>query len=412
MSSRTNRPEGKTPSLFRQKDDTVSQIKTLITVGTRPEIIKMAPVITELRARPDQFDVRILFTAQHRDMLDQMASFFAITSDIDLDLMRADQQLGELTARMLSRMHEVLQDEQPDMVLAQGDTTTVMVTALACFYLKLPFGHVEAGLRTIDKYNPFPEEINRRLVAQLADLHFAPTDRDRSALLAENVPVSSIHVTGNTVVDAVLDVAQRAIPLPPAVSAADELVLLTMHRRESFGEKLESVFDAIREIAARRPQANIVYPVHPNPNVRRTAHRMLADQKNIQLLDPVPYGEFVALMKHATLILTDSGGIQEEAPSLKVPVLVLRDVTERTQAVESGLARLVGTDRRAIVANALELLNDDAARSKMTDVPNPFGDGRAAQRIADVIAGFSAPEGGSTSVQRSTSEAVGRTSRA
>ncbi len=305
----------------------------------------MAPVIDALRGRADEFELRVLFTAQHRDLLDQMATFFDIQCDVDLDLMRADQQLGELTARMLTQLTAVLTEETPDIVLAQGDTTTVMVTSLACFYLKLPFGHVEAGLRTDDKYNPFPEEINRRLVSQLADLHFAPTTRDRAALLAENVPETSIKVTGNTVVDTVLEVAKREIAMPVVVAPDQALVLLTMHRRESFGHKIESVFQAVHELAAARPHVKIVYPVHPNPNVQKTAHRMLSATDNVSLIDPVGYGEFVALMKNATLILTDSGGIQEEAPSLNVPVLVLRDVTERAQAVESGLARLVGTDK-------------------------------------------------------------------
>ncbi len=369
----------------------MSKTKILATIGTRPEIIKMAPVIKELRERHDEFTLRILFTAQHRDMLDQMASFFDIQCDVDLDLMKADQQLGELTARMLTDLTAVLQREAPDIVLAQGDTTTVMVTALACFYLKLPFGHVEAGLRTVDKYNPFPEEINRRLVSQLADLHFAPTDRDRDALLAENVPSDAIEVTGNTVVDTILDVAKRDIPMPVTIPPDRQLVLLTMHRRESFGEGIAAVFEAVRELARARPNAHIVYPVHPNPNVRSTAQRMLSDIANVSLIDPVAYGQFVALMKNATLILTDSGGIQEEAPSLDVPVLVLRNVTERAQAIESGLARLVGTDKAAILHNARELLDDPAARRKMTAPPNPFGDGRAATRIADAITRYFAP---------------------
>jgi len=363
----------------------MTPIKVLVSIGTRPEMIKMAPVVQELRGRRDQFSVRVLFTAQHRDMLDQMAAFFGIRGDIDLDIMTENQTLSSVTARIMDRMHAVLEAERPDIVLAQGDTTTVMVTALACYYLHIPFGHVEAGMRTADKRNPFPEEINRRLAGQLADLHFAPTDREREALLAEQVPSAAIVTTGNTVVDAVLSTAARDLPLPVSLDAGAEMVLVTVHRRESFGQKIRNIFAAVREVAERRPATRVVYPVHPNPNVRQTAHDMLGDVSNVHLLPPVDYGEFIALMKRATLILTDSGGIQEEAPSLQVPVLVLRDVTERPQAVECGLARLVGTDTATIVQHAMGLLEHPEARQRMTQNANPFGDGRAASRIADAI---------------------------
>jgi UDP-N-acetylglucosamine 2-epimerase (non-hydrolysing) len=366
----------------------MTPIKVLASVGTRPEMIKMAPVVHELRSRQDQFTVRVLFTAQHRDMLDQMASFFGIKGDIDLNIMTQNQTLSSVTARIMERMHTVLETERPDIVLAQGDTTTVMVTALACYYLHIPFGHVEAGMRTADKHNPFPEEINRRLAGQLADLHFAPTDREREALVAEQVPCDTIVVTGNTVVDAVLGTAARDLPLPITMEPGQDLVLVTVHRRESFGQKIRNIFAAVREVAERRPTTRVVYPVHPNPNVRQAAHDMLGDIENVRLLPPVDYGSFIALMKHATLILTDSGGIQEEAPSLRVPVLVLRDVTERPQAVECGLARLVGTDTGTIVREALELLEHPEVRARMTQTANPFGDGRASGRIATAIADY------------------------
>ncbi len=370
--------------------------KILASIGTRPEMIKMAPVITELRSRSAQVDLVVLFTTQHREMLDQMAQFFGVQGDIDLDTMTEDQSLGQLTSRILSRMEPVLQAERPDMVLGQGDTTTVMATALACYYLKIPFGHVEAGLRTPSKFNPFPEELNRRLVSQLADLHFVPTEVEQQVLKEEHVPDSAIVVTGNTAVDAVLQIAERDLPAPTVVDPFKDLIVMTVHRRESLGEKILDIFAAVKEIADRRPDVQIVYPVHPNPNVRRVAYETLDGLENVNLIEPLDYGQFVALMRRATVILTDSGGIQEEAPSLGVPVLVLREVTERHQAVTAGLARLVGTNHRRIVENTLELLANPELRSEMMKPPNPFGDGKAAKRIADAVVEFVIQEGPST----------------
>ena len=361
------------------------QPRVLVAVGTRPEAVKMAPVVHALRAAR-RCDVRVLATAQHRQLLDQIHAFFGIVPDRDLDLMRPDQTLADLTARMLAALDPVLADERPALVLAQGDTTTVMVTALACFYRKIPFGHVEAGLRTGDVHNPFPEEMNRVLVGRMATLHFAPT-RGAAANLAKEGITANVHVTGNTVIDALLWAAERVDTAPFAPPRGKRLVLVTAHRRENFGAPFESVCTALRAIADRG-DVQLLYPVHPNPNVRDVAHRVLGRHPAIRLVDPLDYPDMVAAMRACDLILTDSGGVQEEAPSLGKPVLVLRTTTERPEGVAAGAAKLVGTDRDTIIGAASRLLDDAAAYAAMARVDNPYGDGKAAQRIAELCGAF------------------------
>lgn len=367
--------------------------KILCVFGTRPEAIKLAPVVLELRSRAE-FQVSVCVTAQHREMLDQVLETFAIRPDYDLGIMRPGQDLFELTARCLTGLRDVLEKEQPAWVVVQGDTTTVLAAALAAFYLGLRVAHVEAGLRTFDKRRPFPEEINRRLASHVADLHFAPTETARRNLRSEGVPDESIFVTGNTVVDALLYVREKyrgRWPAPPGMRALSSkeapgkrLVLVTGHRRESFGPGFERICEALRRIA-ERPDVEVVYPVHLNPNVHGPVFRILGNSPNVQLLEPAPYVPFVGLMESAFLILTDSGGIQEEAPSLGKPVLVMREVTERPEAVEAGTVRLVGTDVERIVSAVGELLDDPAAYQRMSRAHNPYGDGQAAGRIANIL---------------------------
>lgn len=360
--------------------------RILVVVGTRPEAVKLAPVVHALRQQPWAAP-RVLATAQHRQLLDQIHAFFGIRPDRDLDLMRPDQTLADLTARMVAAMDPVLADEQPALVLAQGDTTTVMVAALCCFYRRIPFGHVEAGLRTFDFDNPFPEEMNRVLVGRMAALHFAPTETSRQNLLREGVPAAAVHTTGNTVIDALLWAAQRVDAAAFAPPAGKKLVLVTAHRRENFGEPFAEVCAALRQLA-NRPDVHLLYPVHPNPNVRDVALRLLGGHESIRLVDPLDYPAMVAAMRACTLILTDSGGVQEEAPSLGKPVLVLRTTTERPEGVAAGAAMLVGTERERIVAEAARLLDDPAAYRAMANVANPYGDGRAAARIVELCGRF------------------------
>jgi UDP-N-acetylglucosamine 2-epimerase (non-hydrolysing) len=366
--------------------------KISVLFGTRPEAIKLAPVVRALCGAPE-IDCRVCTTAQHREMVDQVLDAFDLVPDADLDLMRAGQSLAELTARSVEAIDKYLTREQPDLVLVQGDTTTVLCAALAAFYRKVPVGHVEAGLRTGDMRAPWPEEANRVLTTRLAALHFAPTERSRQNLLAEGVPVERVVLTGNTVVDAlrlVLGTVRARPPtipgLPPALTAPGRsrpLVLITGHRRESFGAGFEAICRAIAALARRFGDTAFVYPVHLNPEVRAPVRRILGagDVDNVFLIDPLGYREFVALMDSAALILTDSGGVQEEAPSLGKPVLVMRAATERPEAVEAGTARLVGTDSATIVAEVSRLLTDRAAYESMSRAHNPYGDGRAAERI-------------------------------
>ena len=368
-------------------------LKVLSVVGTRPEAIKMAPVILELARRSEQIDSCVCATAQHRQMLDSALGIFGIRPEIDLDVMQPNQTLASLTARVLTAFDTVLEREQPDWVLVQGDTTTVMAASLAAFYRRVKVGHVEAGLRTDDKYSPFPEEVNRRVADVLADLYFAPTQGNRQALLREGISDENVVLTGNTVIDA-LDLTARRVrdrPLNGALGGLDgkRLIVVTAHRRENHGRPLLEICAALREIAERyRGDVHLVYPVHLNPNVREPVHRELGGVENISLIDPVDYEGIVQLMCRAHLVVTDSGGLQEEAPSLDKPVLVLRESTERPEAVELGAAKLLGTDRERIVGEVVRLLEDDEAYAAMAGVPNPYGDGKASQRIADALLAY------------------------
>ena len=362
--------------------------RVLVIFGTRPEAIKLAPVVAAL-ADSNNLQARVCVTGQHREMLDQMLQLFSIRPDCDLGIMRPNQDLFELTARALDGLRTALEAEQPAAVLVQGDTTTAMVAALAAFYCKVPVGHVEAGLRTDRRYDPFPEEMNRRLTSHLATWHYAPTPHAADNLRREGIAAQQIVVTGNTVVDALQMIVARlerhptaCRPILPAEQLAGrKLVLVTGHRRESFGEGLRNICSALRALADRHHDALIVYPVHPNPAVREPVHALLGDQPNIILTSPLDYLPFVDLMRRAYLILTDSGGLQEEAPSLGVPVLVMRETTERPEAIAAGTAVLIGTNCEAIVAAASRLLTDAGAHARMRAARNPFGDGAAAPRI-------------------------------
>jgi UDP-N-acetylglucosamine 2-epimerase (non-hydrolysing) len=366
-------------------------VKALLVFGTRPEGIKLAPVVHALK-QDDVFEARVGVTAQHREMLDQVLGFFEIVPDFDLDLMRPDQALDDLTASVLKGMRPVLENMRPDVVIVQGDTTSSFAAALAAYYRQIPVGHVEAGLRTGDRYSPFPEEINRALTGRLTDYHFAPTEGARQNLLAEGVDDDSIFVTGNTVVDALLMAREKVkdwrpehIEGLPKMDWGRPCVLITAHRRESFGKGMEDICLAIKSLAKGHSDTNFVFPVHPNPNVRAPVGRILDGLANVQLIDPVDYPLLVWLMTRSTLILTDSGGIQEEAPSLGVPVLVMREKTERPEGVEAGAVKLVGTRCETIVDEANRLLVGGPEYEKMATAGNPYGDGRAAGRIRDVL---------------------------
>ncbi|HWF58800.1 MAG TPA: UDP-N-acetylglucosamine 2-epimerase (non-hydrolyzing) [Nitrospira sp.] len=360
-------------------------MKTILcVVGTRPEAIKMAPVILALKKEP-WADVRVLATAQHREMLDQVLGLFDIKPNIDLNLMQKEQTLPELTARLMTTLDLALSDETPDAVLAQGDTTTVMVAALAAFYRCTPFGHVEAGLRTGDMAYPFPEEMNRVVTGRLARWHFAPTESARANLLAEGVGADRILVTGNTVIDALLDVSKRCDEFAPRISPGNRLVLLTVHRRENFGEPFLEICRAIKYLADTRRDIEFLYPIHPNPNVRDVAIKTLGHHPRIRLCDPLEYVSFVAAMKAAYFVLSDSGGVQEEAPALGKPVLVLRQETERPEAVKEGVVKLVGPNCDAIVHESVRLLDDEKEYYSMARGISPYGDGNASTRIAAAL---------------------------
>lgn len=387
-------------------------MKVLTVFGTRPEAIKMAPVVRALDDLPDRVETTVCVTAQHRDMLDQILELFDIHPHHDLRVMEENQSPTQVAAAVLSRLEGVLAAERPDWVLVQGDTTTAATAALAAFYARARVGHVEAGLRTRDRWQPFPEEINRRIVGVLADRHFAPTARARENLLGEHTPPADVLVTGNTVIDALRWVATHG----PRVAHAPEvarrlarggsakLVLLTAHRRENFGAPLEAICRAVRTVAERaRGGVEFVYPVHPNPNVREPVQRILAGMPNVTLTEPLGYAPLVDLLQRAHLVLTDSGGLQEEAPAFGVPVLVLRQVTERPEAIEAGTARLVGTDERHIVGEVERLLDDAGEHARMARAVNPFGDGHASARIvasllgeptAEFVPGATPPAGG------------------
>lgn len=362
-------------------------------IGTRPEAIKMAPVIKTLKDYSEEVESVVCVTAQHREMLDQALKIFEIVPNYDLNLMNPNQTLSLLTANILTALDKVITLEKPDWVLVQGDTTTAMVASLVAYYHRIKLGHVEAGLRTNDKFQPFPEEINRRIADILADAYFAPTQKSRMSLLKEGIHSESIVVTGNTVIDALMMISRRVAdrPLTSRISTSIEnrlLILVTVHRRESFGKPLENVCKALAKIAfSCQDKIQIVYPVHLNPNVRKTVYETLGGIPNISLIEPVDYETLVSLMSKAYLIMTDSGGIQEEAPSLRKPVLVLRDVTERPEAIEAGAAKLIGTDADRIYAEAIRLIEEPDSYYQMSHVINPYGDGQAAQRIVQFLLG-------------------------
>jgi len=369
------------------------QAKILVTFGTRPEAIKMFPVVGALRAS-GHFDVRVAVTAQHREMLDQVLDLAGITPDIDLDLMQPGQSLDALSARIITKFGEALDAEQPDRVLVHGDTLTTMMATMACYFRRIPVGHVEAGLRSGDIYAPWPEEVNRKVTGAIADLHFAPTEQAASALRAENVAETGIHITGNTVIDALLTVRERIASEPglaPVVAplierfAGRRIVAVTAHRRENFGVGMEQIAEALKALATRDDTA-IIYPMHPNPNVVNVMQPALGGIDNVALIEPLDYLNFVAMMEASDVILTDSGGIQEEAPSLGKPVLVMRDTTERPEGVAAGTSKLVGTDTQEIVSNVARLLDDPAAYAAMAQAHNPYGDGTASEQIAAIIA--------------------------
>lgn len=364
-------------------------MKVICVVGTRPEAIKMAPIILAM-GRDTRFQATVLATAQHREMLDQVLDFFSITPDIDLNVMRENQSLAELTARLLIELDRVLKEEKPDAVIIQGDTTTVMTMALACYYNDIPIGHVEAGLRTWDIKNPFPEEANRVITSKFAKWHFAPTKRSSDNLIKEGVSKSDITITGNTVIDALHVAAGLSDDIGLELDPTKPLVLITAHRRENFGDPLVEIFRAILELSKRNPEYQFLYPVHPNPNVSRIANQMLKDVDAITLCPPLEYPQFVAAMKRAHFIISDSGGIQEEAPALGKPVVVLRDETERPEAAEMGLVELVGTKREKIVACAQKLITDRKYYDSMAQGASPYGDGMASNRIVSVLATYRA----------------------
>lgn len=359
--------------------------RVLCCIGTRPEAIKMAPVVEALRGTPG-LECLVLATAQHRQLLDQMLGFFGVSADIDLDAMRENQTLPELMARLLVELDKVLASLKPELVLAQGDTTTVLATAMATFYRKIPFAHVEAGLRTGKLYLPFPEEANRVLAGRLAALHFAPTEAARAHLEREGI-TSGVHVVGNTVIDALLQTASRQIPLSTPLDPARRMILVTAHRRDAHGEPIQNICGAVAQLAARG-DVQFVWPVHPNPSIRSVVEARMKGVPGVHLTESLPYGEFVSAMKRSTLILTDSGGVQEEGPALGKPVLVMREESERPEAVHAGVAKLVGTNQTAIVREVSRLLDDPAHYERMSRGGSPYGDGRSAARIARIVAEF------------------------
>ena len=367
-------------------------LKIALIVGTRPEVIKMAPIAMAVREAPGMRPLLVL-TAQHREMSDDVLKVFSLKPDYDLDIMKPNQSLFTVTERLVRKLEAVLREERPDMVLVQGDTTSTFVGSLCSYYLRIPVGHVEAGLRTYDKYSPFPEEVNRKLTTGLSDLHFAPTDVARDALLKEGVPRKSVFVVGNPVIDALLFVADRDYPFKTKGLAGVDftgkrVIAVTAHRRESWGKPFESMMRALRHIARKHSDVVIVFPVHPNPNVSEPVRRILGGRPRIVLVDPLDYEEFVKLLKSCHFIITDSGGIQEEAPSLGKPVLLMREVTERPEAVKAGAVRVVGTDTRRIVDAAAELLGSSKAYQRMVIDKNPYGDGKASKRIVESVKRF------------------------
>ncbi len=361
--------------------------KVLCVVGTRPEMIKMAPIISLLKQDP-QINLRVMTTAQHREMLDRMFTAFNIKPDIDLNVMMKNQTLAQLTANLAVPLDKALSEEKPDIVLAQGDTTTAFMVGLACFYRKIPFAHVEAGLRTGSFYDPFPEELNRVLISRLSTLNFAPTKEAEENLLKEGNPSKSIFVTGNTVIDALNFILKFPGEIDSRINPDSRLLLVTAHRRENFGDPLVRICNALRTIVTQNKDVQVLYPVHPNPNINVAVHKQLGDHPQIILSEPLHYDQFVRSMKQSYLILSDSGGVQEEAPSLGKPVLVLRDTTERPEAVNVGAAKLVGTNQDNIVQQTQILLDNPQEYQKMVVEESPFGDGKASQRIITILKDF------------------------
>jgi len=377
-------------------------MKVMVVFGTRPEAIKMAPLVKGLQAKAGEIETVVCVTAQHREMLDQVLKLFDIVPEHDLNIMKPGQDLFDITSNILLGLKGVLQQEKPDLVLVHGDTTTTLATSLAAYYARVPVGHVEAGLRTGNKHSPFPEEMNRKLTGSIADIHFAPTAASRDNLLREGIAAEAIHVTGNTVIDALLAVVEKLrndTALQAELTARfaflnpqRRLILVTGHRRENFGEGFQNICEALADIAAEHDDVEILYPVHLNPNVRQPVKDILAARglANVHLIEPVDYLPFLYLMDRSHIIVTDSGGIQEEAPSLGKPVLVMRDTTERPEAVEAGTVKLVGTSRETIVAEARRLLLDADAYATMSRAHNPYGDGKAVQRIVQAVCTFPA----------------------
>lgn len=367
-------------------------IKVMVIFGTRPEAIKLAPIIASLKEKGDIFKTIVTVTAQHRDMLDQVLNIYRIRPKYDLNVMTNNQTLVHVTAQCLQGLDKIIKKEQPDIVLVQGDTTTVFVAGLVCYYNKIMVGHVEAGLRTSDKFGPFPEEINRRLLSALADIHFAPTNWAKENLLREGIPETNVFVTGNTVVDALQVILNKSCNILNVLPGIEDfvrfnsrIILVTAHRRESFGLPFEEMCRAMLDIVNNNPGTGVIYPVHPNPNVRSRVFSILKEHPQILLIEPVDYLSFVHLMKLAYLILTDSGGIQEEAPTVGRPVLIMREKTERPEGVKAGIARLVGTKRETIVSQAQLLLDSEQEYKKMVNKKNPYGDGNASQRIVNLL---------------------------
>ena len=368
--------------------------KILLVFGTRPEAIKMAPLVKAFQKDTEHFETRVCVTAQHRQMLDQVLEVFGITPEYDLDIMAPNQDLYDITAKVLMGLREVLKDFRPDTVLVHGDTTTSMAASLAAFYMQIPVGHVEAGLRTYNMLSPWPEEMNRQVTDRICTYYFAPTEQSKKNLLQENIDEKKIFITGNTVIDALL-MAVDIISSTPGMEEKiakefqekgytvgnREYILVTGHRRENFGEGFLHICKAIKELAALHPDMDIVYPVHLNPNVQKPVYELLSGVDNVYLISPLDYLPFIYAMQHSTLLLTDSGGVQEEAPSLGKPVLVMRDTTERPEAVEAGTVKLVGTDAEAIVSNVTALLQDKEMYKRMSETHNPYGDGQACERI-------------------------------
>lgn len=364
--------------------------KVMVVFGTRPEAIKMAPVIKELK-KVDDIETVVVVTAQHREMLDQVLQLFAIEPDYDLDLMKEQQDLFSITGGVLAGLKSILEQEKPELVLVHGDTSTTFAAALAAFYLKIPVGHVEAGLRTRNNYSPFPEEMNRSLTGRLTELHFAPTDLSRENLLMESTAAFKIWVTGNTVIDALVETVNPDYEFGPELAAVNferRILLVTTHRRENWGEKMRDIYQALLRLVHDFSDVEIVFPVHMNPSVRNLAMEMLGGRERIHLLEPLDYEPFANLMNHSYMVLTDSGGLQEEAPSLGKPVLVLRDTTERPEAISAGTVKLVGTSEEHIYQAAHLLLSDKGEYDKMARAVNPYGDGKASIRIVKVIKDF------------------------